>query len=57
MIKDHSDSKIGNSVLPHGLLFPISSKNYFICNIPHRIAHTMASRGALAGRKGFIRAL
>ena len=24
MVKDHSDSKRGNLLLPHGLLFPIS---------------------------------
>ena len=41
MVKDHSDSEIGNP--PHGLLFPISSKGSFICTIPHdRMAHTTA---------------
>ena len=39
MVKDHSDSDKGNPLLPHGLLFPISSKGSFICT---RIAHTMA---------------
>ena len=34
MVKDHSDSKRGNPLLPHGLLFPISSKGSFICTIP-----------------------
>ena len=34
MVKDHSDSKRGNLLLPHGLLFPISSKGSFICTIP-----------------------
>ena len=34
MVKDHSDSETGNPLLPHGLLFPISSKGSFIC-IPH----------------------
>ena len=34
MVKDHSDSKIGNPLPPHGLLFPISSKGSFICIIP-----------------------
>ena len=29
----HSDSKIGNLLSPHGLLFPINSKVFFICNI------------------------
>ena len=35
MVKDHSDSKRGNLLPPHGLLFPISSKGSFICIIPH----------------------
>ena len=30
MIKDHSDSERGNPLAPHGLLFPISSKDSFI---------------------------
>ena len=34
MIKDHSDSERGNPLPPHGLLFPINSKGYFICTIP-----------------------
>ena len=34
MVKDHSDSKRGNPLLPHGLLFPINSKGSFICTIP-----------------------
>ena len=42
MVKDHSDSERGNPLLPHGLLFPISSKGSFICTIPDRIAHTTA---------------
>ena len=33
MGKDHSDSDRGNPLLPHGLLFPISSKGSFICTI------------------------
>ena len=45
----------GNMLVLHGLLFPISSKDSFICTIPDRIAHTTAfvytSRGALAGMK------
>ena len=28
MVKDHSDSERGNPLLPHGLLFPISSKGH-----------------------------
>ena len=34
MVKDHSDSERGNLLLPHGLLFPISSKGSFTCTIP-----------------------
>ena len=34
MVKDHSDFEGGNSLPPHGLLFPISSKGSFICIIP-----------------------
>ena len=34
MVKDHSDSEIGNPLQPHRLLFPISSKGSFICIIP-----------------------
>ena len=34
MVKDHSDSERGNPLPPHGLLFAISSKGYFICIIP-----------------------
>ena len=34
MVKDHSDSEKGNLLLPHELLFPISSKGSFICIIP-----------------------
>ena len=39
---DHSDSARGNLLLPHGLLFPISSKGSFICTIPDRITNTTA---------------
>ena len=42
MLKDYSDSKRGNLLLPHGLLFPISNKGSFICIIPDRITHTTA---------------
>ena len=34
MVKDHSDSEMGNPLPPHRLLFPISSKGSFICSIP-----------------------
>ena len=30
IVKDHSDSKRGNSLLPHGLFFPISSKGFYM---------------------------
>ena len=33
MVKDHSDSKRRNPLPIHGLLFPISSKGYFMCII------------------------
>ena len=39
MVKDHSDSERGNLLLPHGLLFPISSKGSFICIIPQTGYH------------------
>ena len=34
MVKDHSDFEGGNPLLSHRLLFPISSKVFFICIIP-----------------------
>ena len=34
MVKDHIDSEGGNPLLPHRLLFLISSKGSFICIIP-----------------------
>ena len=34
MVDDHSHSNKRNTLPPHGLLFPISSKGYFICIIP-----------------------
>ena len=34
VVKDYADSERGNPLLPHGLLFPISSKGSFMCNIP-----------------------
>ena len=43
MVKDHSDSERGNSLPPHRLLFPISSKSYFIYIIPQTgMTHTTA---------------
>ena len=40
MVKDHSDSLRENPLLPHGLLFPVSSKGSFICIFTDKIAHT-----------------
>ena len=34
MVKDHSDSKSGNPLLLHGILFFINSRGCFICTIP-----------------------
>ena len=34
MVKHHSDNERGNSLMPHRLLFPISSKGSFICITP-----------------------
>ena len=34
MVKDHSDSKRGNPLPPHGLLFSINSNGSFMCTIP-----------------------
>ena len=34
IVKDHSDSERGNTLPLYGLLFPISSKDYFLCIIP-----------------------
>ena len=36
MVKDQSHSERGNTLPPHGLLFPISSKGSFICIIQQR---------------------
>ena len=58
MVKDHSDSERGNPLPPHGLLFPISSRDYFICTIPHDFRQDCTyhglcytSRGVLAGTR------
>ena len=38
MVKDHSDSERGNSLLPlYELLLPISSKGSFICTTPQTV--------------------
>ena len=34
VVKDHSEVRKENPLPPHGLLFPISSKESFICTIP-----------------------
>ena len=39
MVKDHSDSEIGNPLPPHRLLFSSSSKGSFICIIPQTGYH------------------
>ena len=45
MVKEHSASEIENPMLPHGLLFPISSKSYMhhptdrITDIPQPLLH------------------
>ena len=43
MVKGHSDSERGNLMHQHELLFPINSKDSFICTISDRIAHTTVS--------------
>ena len=50
MVKDHSDSERGNLLLPHRLLFQISSKGSFIC-INQQTGLCYTSRGALAGMR------
>ena len=48
MVKDHSDSKRGNPLPPHRLLFPINSNGSFRQdNTYHSLCY--ASRGAVAG--------
>ena len=43
MVKDHSDSKRGNPLPPHGLLFPINSKGSFYINHSiDRLTHTIS---------------
>ena len=42
MVKNHSDSERGNTLSPHRLLFPISSKGSFMCHPTDRIIHTTA---------------
>ena len=42
MVKDHSDSQNGNPLPPHRLLFPISSKVFYMHHPTDMIAHTTA---------------
>ena len=42
MVKDHSDSERGNPLLPHGLLFSINSKDFYMHHPTDRITHTTA---------------
>ena len=42
MVKDHSDSEKGNPLPPHRILFPISSKFFYMHHPTDRIAHTTA---------------
>ena len=49
MVKDNTDSERGNMLLPHGLLFPISSKGCRQDNTYHILCYT--SSEALAGTR------
>ena len=42
MVKHHSDSERGNPLPPHGLLFSINSKVFYMYHPTDRIAHTTA---------------
>ena len=42
MVKDHSDSERGNPLPPHGLLFWINSKDFFL----YAPSHTGAGRSS-----------
>ena len=42
MVKNYTNSERGNPLLPHGLLFPISSKFFYMHHLTDRIAHTTA---------------
>ena len=37
MVKDHSDSERGNTLPPHGLLFPINWETVFTCLYPFTV--------------------
>ena len=54
MVKDHSDSERGNTLLAHRLLLQISRQGLFYMHHPtDRIIHGLCytSRGALAGTR------
>ena len=42
MVKDHSDSERGNTLPPHGLLFPINSNGFYMHHPTDRMAHKTA---------------
>ena len=42
MVKLHPDNERGNPLLPHGILFPISNKGFYMHHPTDRKAHTMA---------------
>ena len=50
MEKDHSDREIENPLPPHGILFPINSKDYFMCTIP-QTGQLIPRRGIRAGTR------
>ena len=57
MVRDHSDSERGNLMLPHGLLFLISSKGFYMHHPrPDSTYHSLCytSRGALAGTRNSL---
>ena len=69
MIKDHSDTERGNPLLPHGLLFSISSKGSFIaqwftmkidstthCTIILKKRHYTATYYSKVGKSGIQKA-
>ena len=42
MVKDHTDTERENPLLPHELLFPISSKVFYMHHPTDRMIHTTA---------------
>ena len=53
IVKDHSDSERGNPLPPHGLLFVIRSKGYFISHRQDSTnnGHCFTSSGAMGGTR------